>query len=184
MESYDAQTEEIYAWRYPVGKFHSKGPLSPEERRIEIEEIRVMSARLRRIVQPLTPEQLGTPYRPDGWSIRQVVHHLADNNMNAYLRFRRGLTEDAPEIPSYREELWAEQDDYQEEAVETSLSLLDHLNRRFVTLLNTLDEADYNRTFVSIMLGTMTLDTAVQRYNWHNRHHIGQISSLIERSGW
>ncbi|MHA6529999.1 YfiT family bacillithiol transferase [Paenibacillus sp. BAC0078] len=170
--------------RYPIGPFKSAGPQTAEERKMSIEELRAMAARLRRIIEPLTEEQLNTPYRPGGWSVKQVVHHLADNNMNAYLRFRRGLTEEAPGIPSYREDLWAELSDYSSEPVETSLLLLENLNRRFVTLLSSLEDAQYSRTFVSLMLGTMTLDTALQRYNWHNRHHLAQITSLIERSGW
>ncbi|WP_019911662.1 YfiT family bacillithiol transferase [Paenibacillus sp. HW567] len=170
--------------RYPIGPFTSAGPQTAEERKMSIEELRTMAARLRGIIEPLSEEQLNTPYRPGGWSVKQVVHHLADNNMNAYLRFKRGLTEEAPEIPSYREDLWAELSDYSSEPVETSLLLLENLNRRFALVLTSLEEAQYSRTFVSLMLGTMTLDTALQRYNWHNRHHLAQITSLIERSGW
>ncbi|MBW4083116.1 putative metal-dependent hydrolase [Paenibacillus sp. S150] len=171
-------------WRYPIGPFMSLGPQTAGERRGSIAEIRGMASVLREAVQPLTPQQLNTSYRPGGWSVKQVVHHLADNNMNAYLRFKRGLTEEAPEIPSYREDLWAEQSDYQLEPVETSLALLESLNRRFACLLDSLGEEQFLRTFLSLMLGTMTLDTAVQRYNWHNRHHLAQITSLIERQGW
>ncbi|OKP90421.1 metal-dependent hydrolase [Paenibacillus sp. P32E] len=170
--------------RYPIGPFVSPGQPTSAQRKESIDEIRNITALWRATVQSLTPEQLNTPYRPGGWSVKQVVHHLADNNMNAYLRFKRGLTEEAPEIPSYREELWAELSDYHEEPIETSLALLDSLNRRFAGLLVSLEEEQFNRTFISLMLGTMTLDTAIQRYNWHNRHHLAQITSLIERSGW
>ncbi len=104
--------------------------------------------------------------------------------MFAYLRFKRGLTEDAPQIPTYRQDLWAEQSDYLEEPIESSLRLLEHLNPRFMTLLGSLSEADFDRIFVSAGLGTMSLDIALQRYIWHNSHHIAQITSLIKRSGW
>ncbi|OKP90556.1 metal-dependent hydrolase [Paenibacillus helianthi] len=170
--------------RYPIGPFVSPGQPTSAQRKESIDEIRNMAQVWRAAVLPLTLEQLNTPYRPGGWNVKQVVHHLADNNMNAYLRFKRGLTEEAPEIPSYREELWAELSDYHEEPIETSLALLDSLNRRFAGLLVSLEEEQFNRTFISLMLGTMTLDTAIQRYNWHNRHHLAQITSLIERSGW
>lgn len=175
---------EMNRLRYPIGPFQSAGTQTAEERKLSVDELCAMAPLLREMIGPLTPDQLDTPYRPGGWSIRQVVHHLADNNMNAYLRFKRGLTEEAPEIPSYREDLWAEQSDYSSEPVETSLLLLENLNRRFANLLSSLEEVQYKRTFVSLMLGTMTLDTALQRYNWHNRHHLAQITSLIERSGW
>ncbi|MNC57911.1 putative metal-dependent hydrolase YfiT [compost metagenome] len=104
--------------------------------------------------------------------------------MFAYLRFKRGLTEDMPQIPTYRQDLWAEQSDYLEEPVESSLQLLVNLNQRFMTLLVSLKEADFDRVFVSAGLGTMSLDTALQRYIWHNSHHIAQITSLIQRSSW
>ncbi|MNO22931.1 putative metal-dependent hydrolase YfiT [compost metagenome] len=170
--------------RYPIGPFVSHGQQTAAERSECIDEIRSMASVWREVVQPLTGEQLNTPYRPGGWTVRQVVHHLADNNMNAYLRFKRGLTEETPEIPSYREDLWAEQCDYREEPVQISLALLENLNHRFAVLLGSLKEEQFHRSFISLMLGTMTLDTAIQRYNWHNRHHLAQITSLIERSGW
>jgi uncharacterized damage-inducible protein DinB len=149
-----------------------------------MEEITRLAAKLAELVRPLTQEQLSTPYRPGGWSVTQLVHHLADTGMYAYLRFKRGLTEEAPEVPAYRQDLWAEQSDYLDEPITSSLQLLEQLNQRFVTLLRSLGEEDYQRIFVSQGLGTMTLDTAVQRYLWHSNHHTAHISSLVARSGW
>ncbi|MEK5029195.1 YfiT family bacillithiol transferase [Paenibacillus sp. FSL M7-1046] len=184
MESYTSADQELDRLRYPIGRFEAAECRTGEVRNQSVQDIRQLAEVLSKAVEPLTLEQLNTPYRPGGWSVRQVVHHLADTNMYAYLRFKRGLTEDAPEIPSYRQDLWAEQSDYLEEPIESSLQLLKHLNGRFALLLDALNEADYNRTFVSLGLGTMTLDAAVQRYVWHNRHHTAQISSLVLRSGW
>ncbi len=169
---------------YPIGRFAAKENRTADERSQDIQKIGRLSADLSEAVRPLTTEQLDTPYRPGGWSVAQVVHHLADTNMFACLRFKRGLTEDAPQIPTYRQDLWAERSDYLDETVDSSLGLLEQLNRRFMTLLGSLSEAEFERVFVSAGLGTMNLDTALQRYIWHNSHHIAQITSLIRRSGW
>jgi hypothetical protein len=126
-------------------------------------------------VQNLNTEQLLTPYRPGGWSVQQVVHHLADNDMNAYK---------SPIAGSYREELWAELSDYQDTPIETSLVLLESLHQRFVVLLCSLSPLQFHRTFLSPTHGTMSLDIATQRFSWHGRHHIAQIDSLKERMGW
>ncbi|WP_151734884.1 YfiT family bacillithiol transferase [Paenibacillus tengchongensis] len=170
--------------RYPIGRFAGSGRLTGEERIQYIQIIRGLSGELRALIQPLTGEQMDTPYRDGGWSVREVVHHLADSGMYAYLRFKRGLTETAPEIPTYREDLWAQRSDYSEEPVESSLQLLESLHRRFVRLLDTLDGAEFERTLVSQGLGVMTLDTALERYVWHSRHHMAHIAGLMARNGW
>ena len=182
--NYEPTEQELELWRYPIGRFAAVESRNSEARNESIQIIGQLATDLRITVEPLTDEQRNTPYRPGGWTLNQVVHHLADTGMYAYLRFKRGLTEEASQIPSYRQDLWAEYSDYTEEPAESSLQLMELLNRRFVTLLNTLEEADYNKIFVSAGLGTMTLDIAVQRYVWHNRHHQAQITSLIRRSGW
>lgn len=176
--------QELELLKYPIGKFSPAGNRTEEERKESITLMEGLAAELQAAVEPLTAEQLGTSYRPGGWTVVQVVHHLADTGMYAYLRFKRGLTEDAPQVPSYRQDLWAEQSDYTAEPVESSLQLLALLNRRFATLLKSLEPADYDKIFVSAGLGTMSLDAAVQRYIWHSRHHLAQITSLIRRSGW
>lgn len=117
--------------RYPIGMYEPVSEISDEERRQLNSEVEIQPAILRTTVENLTSEHMETPYRSGGWSIRQVVHHLADNNMNAYIRFKRGLTEDGPSSPSYREDLWAELPDYREIAVDESLTLLDVVHKRF-----------------------------------------------------
>ncbi|MDP4097640.1 putative metal-dependent hydrolase [Paenibacillus sp. P96] len=170
--------------RYPVGKFESVPTPDTAQRAAYIKEIAEMPRILRELVQDLTPGQLRTPYRPGGWTVLQVIHHLADNDMNAYIRFRRGLTEDNPVISGYRQDLWAQQEDYSTEAAKTSLLLIEAVHGRFTALLHTLGEEDYQRTFRNEQLGSMTLDTALQRYAWHGRHHMAQIRSLVEHEGW
>ncbi|AIQ52211.1 YfiT family bacillithiol transferase [Paenibacillus sp. FSL R7-0331] len=176
--------EELERLRYPIGRFEARIYLNAEERKQDIQTTGRLADDLGRAVLPLTLLQLDTPYREGGWSVRQVVHHLADTGMYAYLRFKKGLTEETPQIPSYRQDLWAEQSDYLEEPLESSLQLMDSLNRRFVTLLNSMAEPDFERCFVSAGLGELSLDAALQRYIWHNKHHIAQIASLIQRNGW
>ncbi|WP_029419938.1 YfiT family bacillithiol transferase [Alicyclobacillus macrosporangiidus] len=170
--------------RYPIGMYEPVLEVSGEDRKQLIREVEIQPAILRATVEKLTSEQMETPYRPGGWTIRQVVHHLADNNMNAYIRFKRGLTEDTPSSPSYREDLWAELPDYRQIPVGESLTLLDVLHRRFAVLLWALNPQDFRRTVAHSTLGVISLDTALHRFVWHNRHHIAQITRLCERMGW
>ena len=138
---------------------------------------------LRLSVQNLNIEQLLTQYRPKGWTLQQVIHHMADNDMNAFIRFKRALTEDSPVASSYREDVWAELSDYQT-PIESSLSLLESIHIRFVAILRSLHSSDFKRTFTSPTHGVMSLDVATQRFIWHDRHHIAQITALKERMGW
>ncbi|SET13638.1 YfiT family bacillithiol transferase [Paenibacillus sp. NFR01] len=169
--------------RYPVGRFAPAAHSTPEWRAEAIGELRGLAKPLRDMMLPLEERHLDQPYRPGGWSLRQVVHHLADTGMYAYLRFKRGLTEENPDIPTYREDLWAEQSDYTEEGIESSLLLLESLNGRFARLLESLEDGEFNRMFNSAGLGPMSLDTALQRYLWHNRHHTAHIAAYLHRSG-
>ncbi|MDF2722649.1 MAG: metal-dependent hydrolase, partial [Paenibacillus sp.] len=148
-----------------------------------VEDIARFPALLRAAVQHLTPEQLNTPYRAGGWTIRQVVHHVADNDMNAYFRFKRALTEENPTAATYRQDAWAELNDYQE-PVDASLLLIESLHSRFVTLLRALQPTEFQRTFMSPAHGAMSLYSAIQRFAWHNLHHLAQVQSLVSRSGW
>jgi hypothetical protein len=170
--------------RYPIGQFDPIVQPSAEQLTGWIKEIGDFSRYLRQMVQDLTSEQLKTPYRPDGWTIQQVVHHLADNNMNSYLRFKKGLTEDNPLVNSYRQDLWAELNDSIDEPVDTSLLLIQSINSRFVRLLISLNIVDFQRTFISPTFGVLTLNIAIQRYVWHSKHHAAQIKSLKERNRW
>jgi uncharacterized damage-inducible protein DinB len=171
-------------FRYPIGQFEPMEQPTAEQRNRWIEDISVMPKALRLTVQNLTLEQLLTRYRPGGWTVQQVVHHMADNDMNAFIRFKKALTEDNPTAGSYREDLWAELSDYRNPPIETSLVLLESLHSRFVALLCSLLPSDFKRTFTSPTHGLMTLDVATQRYAWHGRHHMAQITSLKDRLAW
>jgi uncharacterized damage-inducible protein DinB len=171
--------------RYPVGKFESRNELTPDERRELIEQIAAAPVRLREAVRNLTEQQLDTPYREGGWTVRQVIHHVPDSHLNAYIRTKLALTEDVPTIKPYDEAVWAELEDSRSTPPEVSLTLLESLHARWVGLLRSLSEADFQRTFRHPEHGGIqTLDWLVAMYAWHSRHHVGHITSLRERNGW
>jgi hypothetical protein len=126
----------------------------------------------------------GTPYRPGGWTVRQVVHHLPDSHLNSYVRFKLALTEEGPTIKPYYEDRWAELEDARHAPLNISLTLLESLHRRWVMLLRSLAEKDFARTFLHPELGVMSLEKNLSLYAWHGRHHVAHIMSLRERSGW
>jgi len=170
--------------QYPVGKFQWEGAITDEQRKQLINQIEQAPAQLRQAVARLTQEQLDTPYRPGGWTVRQVVHHLADSHMNAYIRFRLALTEDEPTIKPYAQERWAALTDARTAPTELSLSLLESLHRRLVLLAQSLRAEDFARTFRHPEMGVVTLDRLLGMYAWHGRHHIAHITSLRDRMGW
>jgi uncharacterized damage-inducible protein DinB len=170
--------------RYPMGTFKYEGELVDEGRRRAIGDIEVAPARLRAALEGLLPQQLDTPYRAGGWTVRQVVHHLADSHMNAYARFRLALTEAEPTIKPYDETRWAELSDARTAPVEISLALLESLHRRWVMLLRSLAPGDFARRFRHPEHGLMTLEKNLALYAWHGRHHVAHITSLRERMGW
>jgi DinB family protein len=169
--------------RYPIGKFEYSDPLSPELRAACIEQIAAAPGELRRAVQGLTPAQLDTPYRPGGWTVRQVVHHLPDSHVNAYVRIKLALTEDVPTIKAYNEKAWAETSEAKTGDVETSLVLLESLHRRWVTLLRSMTPKDFRRELKHPESGRQAIDRLVAMYAWHGRHHVGHITGLRQRSG-
>ena len=140
-----------------------------------------LPANLKQSIAGLSDTQLNTPYRPQGWTVRQVVHHLPDSHMNSYTRFRLALTENVPVIKPYDEAAWANLSDAHTAPVEPSLALLDGLHTRFVLLLRSLSDADYARTFRHPELGEKRLDWTLGLYAWHCRHHVAQITSLRAR---
>lgn len=170
--------------RYPMGKFHWKGALNDADRAELIAQIADTPARLREAVKGLTPEQLDTPYRPEGWTVRQVVHHLPDSHMNSYVRFKLALTEDAPAIKTYDEALWARLPDSASTPVETSLTLLEALHERWVILLRSMSQSDFARKVNHPEHGLINLDYLLAIYGWHGRHHVAHVTSLRERMGW
>jgi uncharacterized damage-inducible protein DinB len=170
--------------RYPIGKFDWKNSLNDDERRRSIEEIENTPAKFRSAVARLTPKQLDTPYRDGGWTVRQVIHHLADSHLNSYVRFKLALTEEQPVIKAYDEKLWAELPDTRDTPVETSLTLLEALHQRWVVLLRSMKPADFTRAFRHPERGPVSLDTAVAMYAWHGRHHTAHVTVLRDRMGW
>ena len=170
--------------RYPIGKFAYDGPLTEEAKQKAIDNIAQTPARLRAAVSSLSPQQLDTQYRPEGWTVRQVVHHVPDSHLNAYVRFKLALTEEEPTIKPYFEERWAKLADTKETPVEVSLTLMDSLHDRWVRLLRSLNREDWKRTFRHPELGLMDLDTTLAMYAWHGRHHTAHVTSLRERKGW
>ena len=170
--------------QYPVGKFQDPGEITGARRQAFIAEIAATPAKLRAAVAGLTDEQLDTPYRPNGWTVRQVVHHVPDSHVNAYVRFKLGLTEAEPTIKPYDEKQWAELADGKTGPVEVSLALLETLHRRWTLLLRALPEDVFRRSFRHPDLGLLTLDTQLAIYEWHGRHHVAHITTLRERMGW
>jgi len=170
--------------RYPIGPFAWTGPNTEQQRRDLIARIETAPARLRAAVAGLTPEQLETPFRPDGWTVRQVVHHVPDSHINSYMRFRLALTEDTPAVKGYDEALWAELHDARTAPLEWSLVLLEMLHQRWVLLLRSLNPADFGRSFTHPELGPVSLDRNLALYAWHGDHHIAHITGLRQRNGW
>ena len=170
--------------RYPVGRFtFGKEPTSEEVGRL-IDDIAAAPAQLRAAVEGLTEEQLNTPYRPGGWTVRQVVHHVPDSHLNSYVRFRLALTEQEPTIKPYNESQWAELTDARSAPIDLSLDLLEALHDRWVVLLRSLSPSDLKRKFIHPEIGDVTLDKNIALYSWHGRHHVAHITSLRERMGW
>ncbi|RUS47983.1 YfiT family bacillithiol transferase [Cohnella sp. AR92] len=170
--------------KYPIGKFQQEGAISTEQRERWIGDIERLPAELRAAVAGLTEEQLDTPYREGGWTLRQVVHHVADSHSNSFTRFKLALTEENPTIKPYEEGDWAKLAD-SKLPVEVSLVWLEAMHTRWVTLLRSMTGAEYARTFFHPGSGeTVPLDRATGMYSWHGRHHTAHIASLRERMGW
>jgi hypothetical protein len=171
-------------FRYPIGRFTYERPLSDDQRRICIGQIEEAPSLLREAVRGLSQQQLDTPYREGGWTVRQVAHHLPDSHLNSYIRFKLTLTETEPTIKPYHEDRWAELFDSRTGDIEISLALLESLHKRWVLLLRSLTPQDFALTFKHPELGIVSLDRNIALYAWHGRHHIAHITSLRERMGW
>jgi hypothetical protein len=169
--------------RFPIGKFTPVQQLSSGDRGAAIEQIAAAPANFRRAVAGLDDAQLDTPYRAGGWTVRQVAHHLPDSHMNAYMRFKWGLTEDAPTIKTYEEKDWAQTPETAA-PIASSLDLLTALHTRWVNLLRGMGPTDFARIVKHPELGTIALDTLVGLYAWHGRHHTAHVTSLRQRMGW
>lgn len=170
--------------RFPTGKFQFDPAVSADTRRAAIAAIRDAPAALRAAVRGLDDTRLNTPYRDGGWTVRQVVHHVPESHMNAFTRFKLALTEDNPTIKPYNENAWANLGDVARAPVETSLTLLEALHSRWVTLLEVMTPQDFLRPLVHPDMGPLTLDFMLQLYAWHGRHHAAHITELRSREGW
>jgi hypothetical protein len=170
--------------RFPIGEFSFPKTVSAQELTLFIDQIAETPARLRAAMAGLSESQLDTPYRPGGWTVRQVAHHVPDSHMNSYMRYRLALTEDEPVIKPYEEARWAELPDARSMPVEPSLVLLESLHARWVPLLQSLTDAEWKRTFRHPELGVVSLDKNAALYAWHGRHHVAHVTKLRERMGW
>lgn len=169
--------------RYPIGRFRPPAVNTAETRSTQIETLRLLPERLRAAVSGLSQAQLDTPYREGGWTVRQVVHHLADSHANSFIRFKLALTEDWPTIKPYDEAAWARLADSRT-PIDGSLVFLDALHARWVGLLKSLNDSDFERGFVHPENGRQTLTLALAAYAWHALHHTAHITALRDREGW
>lgn len=170
--------------RYPIGKFTYDGLLTEAQRQEALDNIAQTPAKLRAAVKGLSEAQLDTHYRPGGWTVRQVVHHMPDSHMNSYVRCKLALTEQEPTIKPYAEDRWAELADTKATPIEVSLTLLDSLHDRWMRLLRSMTAEDWKKSFRHPELGLMPLDRNLALYSWHGRHHVAHITGLRQREGW
>lgn len=180
----DSTENQMSDPRFPIGKFHYQGSPSAEQLNQLIIDIEKTPAALRSAVQGLSPQQFDTPYRDGGWTVRQVVHHVPDSHMNAYIRVKLALTEKTPTIKPYAEDLWAELADSKSTPIEVSLTLLETLHDRWVRVLRSLRPEDWKREFNHPEMGAVPLDKSVALYSWHGRHHVAHVTELRKRMGW
>ena len=171
-------------FRYPIGPYEAEHPIAKQDRGDLLAQMAEIPGRLRAEVEDLSFSQLDTPYRPGGWTVRQVVHHLPDSQLNWYVRTRLALTEEEPTIKPYAEERWAVLHDAVAGPIEPSLQLLAALHQRWVLLFESLIRADWDRRFIHPEMGAMTLATMFPLLVWHGRHHTAHITELRKRMGW
>ncbi len=168
---------------YPVGRFDRTATWTAASRAAAINDIAALPARMRDAVAGLGDAQLDTAYRPGGWTVRQLVHHVADSHMNGYIRLKLGLTEDNPHIKPYEQDAWAALPDSRL-PVAPSLSILDAVHQRWTVLWRATTDAQFTRTFIHPELGPLTLETHLHLYAWHSRHHVAHVIGLRQREGW
>lgn len=170
--------------RYPIGRFTPDATPTPETRTRHIAEMAALPQRFRNAVSGLSDTQLSTPYRDGGWTVRQLIHHVPDSHLNAYIRCKLALTEDSPIIKPYDQEAWANLADSALTPAEVSLSLLEAVHTRWVTLLRALTPDDFQRKFNHPETGVQSVDSTVAFYAWHGNHHLGHITAVWERMRW
>lgn len=169
--------------RYPIGKFR-RAEANVTDHAAAIATLAALPEKLRAALHGLSDAQLDTPYREGGWTVRQLVHHVADSHMNAYVRIRLALTEDWPTIKPYDEKVWAQLPDSKTAPVDISVDLLEALHRRWTLLLRSLSEKQWQRGYTHPENGRQTIAEAAALYEWHSRHHLAHITELRKRNGW
>jgi len=170
--------------RFPVGKFEYEGVPTEKQKQVMLQEIEDTPKNLRAAVKGLSDKQLDTPYREGGWTVRQLIHHVPDSHVNAYVRFKLALTESEPTIKTYEEARWAELPDTKATPIEVSLTLLESLHDRWIRLLRSLTPEDWKKTFRHPVLGPMTLEKTLALYAWHGRHHVAHVTELRKQKSW
>ena len=170
--------------RYPIGKFKRPDKLNDAERKAAIADIEAAPAAMRKALKGLTEAQLDTPYRDGGWTVRQVAGHVPDSHLNAYVRFKLALTEDKPTIKPYKEGPWSELADTKGTPVETMLTLLESLHKRWIVLLKSIPAGDWAKTLNHPENGLMNLDQLLALYAWHGKHHVAHVTTLRQRMKW
>ncbi len=168
---------------FPIGKYKKVREITPEQRKQFIREIAELPNNLREMVKNMSEEQIDSPYRPAGWTVRQVVHHVGDSHLNSFIRFKLALTEKNPTIRPYAEDLWAETAEYKM-PVDVSLNLIDSIHRRWVALLESMSDEDFARTLNHPQTGVWSLENLLGMYVWHGKHHTAHINNLKKRNGW
>jgi hypothetical protein len=168
---------------YPIGKHERPATTTAADREARIATLAALPANMRAAVKGLSEAQIDTPYRPGGWTVRQVVHHVADSHMNGFCRVKLALTEENPVIKPYEEAAWAELPDSRL-PVELSLTILDSVHARLVAILRALKPADFARPFLHPANGPQTIDSWLALYDWHSRHHTAHVTQLRKREGW
>ncbi len=168
---------------YPIGKYDKDSEISLEHRKQFIKDIADLPKNLREAVENLSDVQIDTPYRPEGWTVRQVVHHIGDSHLNSFIRFKLALTEDSPTIRPYAEDLWAETAEYKM-PVDVSLNLIACIHHSWTALLESMSDKDFARTINHPETGVWTLENLLGMYVWHGKHHAAHINNLKDRNGW
>jgi uncharacterized damage-inducible protein DinB len=170
--------------KYPIGKYEAQ-PFSESQKKKWIADIQFLPNELEQAIENLDEAQLQTPYRDGGWTVHQLVHHLADSHMNSFIRFKLALTEDNPTIKPYEENAWSEMADVTKEPINVSITLLYALHKRWLTLLQNMSDADFEKTlFNPQRRGQLTLWEMLGIYAWHGKHHVEHIKTLKENKGW
>lgn len=169
--------------RYPIGKFDKNVDVTPPVRDEYIKTILALHDNLVRAVSGLAERQLDTPYRPEGWTVRQTIHHIADSHLNSFIRFKLALTEDVPTIRPYFEDRWAELPD-SKMPIDVSMQIIRGLHLRWAKILMEMTDEDYKRELIHPETGSWTLLKFLGLYDWHSRHHTAHITSLRARNGW